>query len=108
MESLRQGPDIIDVKTAVQKALDYVQQVYETEDIRNLGLEEVKLSQDAETWSVTVGFSRPWSQDKVEPTPFSTLATHPFQPKYPIDRDYKEVCLDARSGEVRGMEIRKL
>lgn len=111
MESLRQEPDIIDVKTAAHKALDYIKSLYEEEPIQNLGLEEVKLSDDDGMWSVTVGFSRPWSRQNVNEGPLAALkrSTDPWAPKsYPIDRDYKQVRIDARSGEVRGMEIRKL
>lgn len=112
MESLRQKQEFIDVKTAVQTALDHVRQLYEgNEKIRNLGLEEVKLSEDGKTWSVTVGFSRPWSEKSTIEAPLlaAIRESNPLMaPVYPIERDYKQVKIDARSGEIRGMEIRKL
>ena len=113
MESLRQEPDIIDVKTAVQTALGYVRELYGfNEKIRDLGLEEVELEtdyfSDTPIWSVTVGFARPWSKERVEANPWSPMATAPFKPRYPIERDYKRVRIDAKSGEVIGMEIREL
>lgn len=54
--------NIADVKQSVQKAIDYVATLYEGEDIRNLGLEEVEYKEEQGVWSITVGFSRPWQE----------------------------------------------
>jgi len=50
----------MDVKSAVQKALEYVSDLFQAENISNLGLEEVEYDENASIWIVTVGFSRPW------------------------------------------------
>lgn len=47
------------VNEAVKVALEHVQELFASEKISNLGLEEVDFDQDGE-WIVTVGFSRPW------------------------------------------------
>jgi hypothetical protein len=95
----------VDVKQAVKAALAFVREVYESEKITNVGLEEV--AYDDEVWRVTVGFSRPWDYPKR-----SLLdeigGLSPSQPSSePRTRDYKAVKVDASSGQILGMEIRE-
>ncbi len=51
------------VKEAVKIAKEHIVDLYETESIRNVGLEEVELS--GGVWRVTVGFSRPWDYESL-------------------------------------------
>jgi hypothetical protein len=53
----------MDVKEAARTALDYVADLFEQENIMDLGLEEVEQDQTG-AWRVTVGFSRPWDYPK--------------------------------------------
>ena len=48
----------MEVKEAVRVAKRHICELYESEGIRNVGLEEVELCDG--TWRVTIGFSRPW------------------------------------------------
>ncbi len=50
----------MDVKEAVQVAKAYVAELFDDENIRNVGLEEVDRSEDGNTWTITIDFSRPW------------------------------------------------
>ena len=59
----------MDVKAAVKLAKEHVLDLFADENITNLGLEEVELTQDEQEWVVTLGFSRPWDE------PRNTLAS---------------------------------
>ncbi len=50
----------MEVKEAVSLAKQYVHDLFADERIDNLGLEEVVFDEKSKTWSITVGFSRPW------------------------------------------------
>lgn len=50
------------VKEAVTTAKTYVQDLFASESISDLGLEEVFFEPQAEEWVVTVAFSRPWKK----------------------------------------------
>lgn len=52
------------VKEAVAAAKAYIQDVFAEESISNLGLEEVQFEPDANSWKITVAFSRPWSSHR--------------------------------------------
>ena len=54
----------MDVKEAVKTAKVYVTDLFEGEDIENMGLEEVLFDDGAGVWKVTVGFTRPWDRAK--------------------------------------------
>ena len=58
----------MNVKEAVGLAVNHIRDLFEHEDISNLGLEEVEFDSDMQQWVVTVGFSRPWDY------PSNTLA----------------------------------
>lgn len=49
---------MIEVKKAVQTALEYVRSLYEPERLSDLLLEEITLSDDNLYWLVVVGFNR--------------------------------------------------
>ena len=49
----------MDVKQAVQKAKEYLADLYEGEEVEFVGLEEVEFDEEADQWKVTIGFSRP-------------------------------------------------
>ncbi len=52
----------MDVKKAVRTAKDYLGDLFEDEQITNVGLEEVVFDDVSNSWKVTIGFSRPWDQ----------------------------------------------
>jgi uncharacterized protein YdeI (YjbR/CyaY-like superfamily) len=51
----------MDVKDAVKRAKSYVAELFAEEGLTNLGLEEIEHDDQAGTWNVTLGFSRPWN-----------------------------------------------
>ena len=90
----------MNVKDAVKKAIVYIADVFYTENPESIGLEEVILNEDDNTWEVTVGFSRPWDYQK------EGLVTG-FQPRNP-KRQYKIVRIDNKSGEVKSIKMREI
>ncbi len=54
----------MDVKQAIAIAKQYVRDLYEEEQISNLGLEEVTFMPDTRQWNITVAFSRPWNSQR--------------------------------------------
>lgn len=77
----------MNVKAAVRKALEYVGEVFEAENISNLGLEEVEFDEANKVWKITVGFSRPW--DYAAKSVMSAMANPLGQPK----RSYKVLSI---------------
>ena len=55
----------MDVKEAVRTAKDYLGELFEAENIANVGLEEIVFDDVSHTWKVTIGFSRPWDYKNV-------------------------------------------
>ena len=53
----------MDVKQAVAAAKSYIGELFASEDITELGLEEVSLDESSGEWRVTVGFARPWEKE---------------------------------------------
>ena len=52
----------MDVKAVAQRAKTYVADLFDDEEISNVGLEEVEFDDTLDRWLVTIGFSRPWDQ----------------------------------------------
>jgi hypothetical protein len=80
----------MDVREAVAAAKKYVAEIFESEGIRHLGLEEVIFDEQLNQWRVTVGFSRPWESGAFGP-----------------GRTFKVVHVWNNSGEVRAVESRE-
>jgi len=52
----------MDAKEAVRLAKQHVLDLFAEEAIMDIGLEEVEFNELDDTWSITIGFSRPWDQ----------------------------------------------
>ena len=52
----------MEVKQAVRMAKRYVIDLFEAEQITDVGLEEIVFDEKSDSWNVTIGFSRPWDQ----------------------------------------------
>ena len=88
----------MDVKEAAQKAKDYINDLFASENIYNVGLEEIEHNTVSDTWKITVGFSRPWDTKNV-----LTAALGERRP----ERSYKVVHVD-RDGEIESLTDRFL
>lgn len=93
----------MDVKEAARTAKEYLQELFSSEQIRNVGLEEVEFDRMSHCWKITVGFSRPWDQGN------SLIAKLGEQlgEQRPA-RSYKVIRIDDRDGRVESLTDRFL
>lgn len=90
----------MDVKNAVIKAIEYISDIFMSEKLENIGLEEVSLDEHKNIWEVTIGFSRPWDYPK------SNIITglKTMNPK----RQYKVVRIDNTTEQIKSVKIRNI
>jgi hypothetical protein len=89
----------LDVIKATQVALVYFRKLYRA-GINRLRVEEVELTSEGRHWLITLGYDVPGT---VGVTFAETLAGKKPMPL----REYKELKIDAFTGEVKYMKIRK-
>jgi hypothetical protein len=97
----------VDVRGAVVAAENYFKSLKDkiSNQVQDLRLEEVELSEDKNFWFVTLGFERPVIQRK---KPLSELLPAPaLPPDYKYEREYKIFKIDVKTGEVQSMKIRE-
>jgi hypothetical protein len=92
---------MVDVKEAVGKAMDYLKDMYQIGQFKDVLLEEVDLSEDNKFWNVTIGFTR--LQESTSGGPMATLIGQSAEFK----REFKVFQIDAESGALRSMRSRK-
>ena len=92
---------MIDAKQAVRMAMEYLNEMYDTVDFKDIMLEEAELSEDDRYWSITIGFSQ--RQISTAEGPMASLvgSTERFK------REFKVFRIDAESGIVRSMKSKK-
>lgn len=85
---------MLDVKQATRKAFEHFATLYGGE-ASGVRLEEVELAEDERYWHVTLSYQ-----------PASEVAVIFNKAAFP--RDYKMFTIDAQTGEVKSMKIRKV
>ena len=87
----------VDMKGAVDIAVETIRGLYQGASLEDLLLEEVFLGgdYDKDAWQVTLGFARPYSTERPGALGNVLPQTKP--------RAYKRFLIDAHTGEVRGM-----
>lgn len=90
----------MDVREAVAKAREYISDVYAEEEIRHVGLEEVRFDDATNAWKVTIGFFRAWSE--IAPSPLQMLGDRSNWKR----RAFKVIQIDDGSGRVVSMTHR--
>jgi hypothetical protein len=90
----------MNVKEAVELAKEHIKDLFASEHISNLGLEEVEFDDLSNIWNVTIGFSRPWD------TPANALAAI-AQKVSPPNRSYKVVSIYDSTGRVLSVKNRE-
>ena len=90
----------MNMKEAARVAKQHVKDLFGSEQISNLGLEEVEFDEHSMIWNVTIGFSRPWDTPS---NAFEAIAQRVSSPK----RSYKVVRIDDASGKVRSVKNRE-
>ena len=86
----------MDVKEAVAIAKSYLAELYSSEEITDVGLEEVEFDLETDCWNVTLGFARPWERNA-----FRTLARDPN-----VGRSYKVIRIGDANGRVESLKDR--
>ena len=89
----------MDVKEAALRAKEYLVDLFSSEQIVNVGLEEVEFDGISNSWKITIGFSRPW--DQKNPL-IAKLGERPHA------RSYKVIRIDDRNGRVESLTDRFL
>jgi hypothetical protein len=84
------------LQEAVQRATEILEELYPNQELRHVLLEEIELSKNG-TWYVTLGFTRP-----------GTLASAGVLAPSSANRVYKEIRINAQTGEFEGMKDRLL
>lgn len=80
---------MLDVKEAARRASEYFAGLY-SETINDVQLEEVEISEDGKNWLITLSY----------PVPPTITAI--------FKRKYKVFTIDAETGQVKSMKIRKV
>lgn len=93
----------VDVRNAFAVAHSYLQSIRDMlgNELKNLRLEEIELSEDKQFWLITLGFDVPLNgdRDSVEFFPSFTSKNR---------REYKIFKVSTQTGEVQSMKIREL
>ncbi len=100
MATTTTSPKTIDVREAANKAADYFKQLYPSQPLRSLSLEEVELSEDGKSWLITLGYE--FEEDSDSTTGARLLIGRLSRTQYKIFK------VDAKTGRVLAMKIRKL
>jgi hypothetical protein len=86
----------MDFKDAVKAAKQHVIEIFDGENLSNVGLEEIEHDEVRHLWTVTIGFSRPWDN-------IGALSAIAGQK---IPRSYKVVTIDDTDGKIRSISNR--
>ena len=81
----------MEMKEAVHTAKQHIIDLFGTEGIDYVALEEVKLDHDTNNWLITIGFDRQWDREEGPLGPILTRAP---------TRSYKVVCIDNVNGKI--------
>lgn len=98
---------MIDVTSAVAAARSYFQDIEKAlndSPPENLRLEEVEKSEDAKHWLITLGYD---ARSKL-PYVRTLFPPRTTEPEWGYSREYKLFRINADSGEVEAMKIRKV
>jgi hypothetical protein len=92
----------IDVREAIVRARSSLKDVFEDRLLDRLLLEEVELSDDESKWIITFGFDEAIPPERR--SPFAPIAASIGN----YVRVYKVITVDAFTGEVKSIKIRKV
>ena len=89
----------IELKKMVNTAIQFLDNLYDQENLRNVMLEEIERSEDSGRWLVTLGFDMGFSP------PSTYFITDLLNTKKP-QRIYKTIEIDEKTGEALAMKMR--
>ena len=88
----------VEMKKMVSTAVQFLHNVYDQVELRNVMLEEIERSEDDQHWLVTLGFDVDFS-----PPPTYSI-TDMFNTKR--ERIYKTIEIDEKTGQALAMKMR--
>ena len=88
----------IELKKMVNTAIQFLDNLYDQENLRNVMLEEIERSEDSGRWLVTLGFDMDFSP----PPTYSITDLFAKKPQ----RIYKTIEIDEKTGEALAMKMR--
>jgi hypothetical protein len=94
----------IDAKQAARLALEYFNELFPNAAVSNVALEEVEFSDEDNCWLITLGLDGPVRNKSLSPA--TLTAVNLFGPPSPT-RQFKVFKVNARTGQVISMKIRK-
>ncbi|MUG32390.1 hypothetical protein [Psychrobacter sanguinis] len=101
---------MIEVTEAVKRAREIANQLYEGEDIKNLGLEEVVFNEEANAWEITLGYDS-YRSKIIENKPTEFMARNLYADgkiEKETLREYKTFSINAENGQFQGMIMRDI
>ncbi|MEO0536274.1 MAG: hypothetical protein AAF215_20670 [Cyanobacteria bacterium P01_A01_bin.123] len=100
--------NVHDVKMAVKSAYQYIQSMQDLmgRKLDELRLEEVELSEDKNAWLITLGYDVPVIQRKTALE--EIMVVNPLKEPHKFQREYKLFTVNASTGVVESMKIRRV
>ncbi len=99
---------MIDVKEAVKIARNFATEIYQDEEVSNIGLEEVNFDEETKQWAVTIGFDTNRKKVSRPNKPLSIIGNLNNEVSEEPIRAYKVIRLDAEKGKFKGMTMRQV
>lgn len=93
---------MIDIKQAVQVAMQAAKEYHTGQEITNIELEEVEKLEDGGIWAITLGYYVP------NINPNETALAVIMQGRRQYERKFKTFSISAETGEVLSMKIRQV
>ncbi len=92
----------MDVKEAVRRAVEYVEDIYADANITDVDVEEIAFDDAQYAWKITIGFFRRWGPTNVE------RALGRIEARQWKNRTFKVVQINDSNGRVVSMTHREL
>lgn len=98
----------IGLRQAVNLAREHLQQVYDADELDGLRLEETEIDeQHNDDWLITFSLYREGVPMEMDPYA-AAIGVVTLPRPVPLERDYKQIRIDAHTGKVKAMTIRQL
>jgi hypothetical protein len=97
----------VDAKQAAKLSLEYFNELFPDATVSDVLLEEVEFLDEENCWLITLGFDMPARQRTSSPVAINNPLADLFRTSSPA-RKFKIFKVDAKTGRVISMRIRKL
>lgn len=87
-------------KEAIQISKQYITELYEGEELTNIGLEEIEYHEVGSYWTVTLGFSRPWNSSRSQSKASKLLSKMEANSYSDLKRTYKVITVNSNGAAI--------